>query len=110
MPTSRRTYCPPDLSGLREFVIDTLCRTDRLVPNQFPLTEQILLRRGRPCGILYTLHGPRTVVLSAIWETDRNTILFYDSSGVRFFVAQVAKPPLAQLEELAHNNGPDEPR
>ncbi|MEM9656755.1 MAG: hypothetical protein AAF961_00205, partial [Planctomycetota bacterium] len=38
---------------------------------------------GQPCGIHFCLHGPRALKLTAIWETDRNTILFYGSRGER---------------------------
>ena len=47
------------------------------------MTERILLRGGKPCGIYFRLHGPRATQFSAIWETDRNQILFYGSGGER---------------------------
>ena len=36
---------------------------------------------GNPAEYHFCLHGPRAVKLSAIWETDANTILFYGSRG-----------------------------
>ena len=61
------------------------------------MTEQILVRTGTPCGIYFCLHGPRSLKVSAIWETDRNTILFYDSSGERFNKIQLAEIPSLEL-------------
>ncbi|MHA1564418.1 MAG: hypothetical protein ACTSX7_03805 [Alphaproteobacteria bacterium] len=53
------------------------------------MTERILVRGGKPCGIYFCLHGPRSTKFSAIWETDRNRILFYGSSGERFLKTQL---------------------
>lgn len=78
-----------NLNDLRFFVNETLCHHDQLVPNEFPVTERILTRGGRPCGIFFCLHGPRSVKLTAIWETDTNTILFYGSSGERYHKTQL---------------------
>jgi hypothetical protein len=64
----------------------------------FPLTERILTRSDRPCGIFFCLHGPRAVKLSAIWETERNTLLFYGQTGERFHKIQLTEAP--QLEAL----------
>jgi hypothetical protein len=33
--------------------------------------------------MLFCLHGPRSVKLTAVWETISNTVLFYDSTGQR---------------------------
>ena len=72
-----------DLRALREYVEKTICDQNELEVGAFAMTERILLRGGQPCGIYFCLHGPRSVKLTAIWETDRNTILFYGSSGER---------------------------
>ena len=64
----------------------------KLVP--FNITERILVRGRRPCGIFFCLHGPRSVKLTAIWETDRNTILFYSSSGERVVKTQLVQAPV----------------
>ena len=73
-----------DLNSLRRYVIETLCEKDQLQVNSFPISEQILVRSGTPCGVYFCLHGPRSLRLTAIWETDRNMILFYGSRGERF--------------------------
>ncbi len=57
------------------------------------MTERILVRGGRPCGILFCLHGPRAVKLTAIWETDRNSVLFYSATGERMQRSQLTHAP-----------------
>jgi len=69
------------IEELREFVEDRLCLQNDFEVGVFPLSERLLFRSGLPCGIFFCLHGPRSVQLNAIWETDANTILFYGSSG-----------------------------
>ena len=72
-----------DLEQLRGYVEQTMCAQNELVVGAFPLTERVLIRGGAPCGMYFCLHGPREVRLTAIWETDRNTVLFYGSTGDR---------------------------
>ena len=81
------------LSDLRHYVYHTLCQQNELEPGAYRLTERILVRNGSPCGIHFCLHGPRSVKLTAIWETDRNTILFYASSGERCHRTQLTAAP-----------------
>jgi hypothetical protein len=42
------------------------------------------VRAGRPCGVYFCLHGPRSVKFSAIWDAENNYVLFYGSTGERF--------------------------
>jgi hypothetical protein len=81
MPSS----CPRihNLEQLRQYVYHALCLQNDFEPGAFELTERYLIRDGIPCGIYFCLHGPRSVKLTAIWETDRNTVLFYNSTGER---------------------------
>ena len=81
-----------NLNELREYVYGILCEHHELELNAFPMTERILLRSGKPCGIYFCVHGPRAVKFSAIWETDRNSILFYGSAGERFHRVQLVAP------------------
>ncbi len=85
-----------NLDALRIFVHETICNNNELEANVFPTTERILVRRGKPCGIFFCLHGPRSVKLTAIWETDRNTILFYGSSGERLHKIHLKGAPVLQ--------------
>ena len=89
-----------NLNDLRHFVIQTLCTHEQLEIDAFPVTERILVRGGRPCGIFFCLHGPRSVKFTAIWETDRNSVLFYGSGGERFHKLVLAEAPSLEQEEL----------
>ncbi|MBI3465802.1 MAG: hypothetical protein HY000_22525 [Planctomycetes bacterium] len=82
-----------DLEGLRTFVYATLCGHDQLEPDSFAMSESLLMRATEPCGMYFCLHGPRQVKYTAIWETDRNTILFYGPSGERFRKSQLIAAP-----------------
>lgn len=81
------------LDDLRDYVNRTLCNQYELQLDAFRLTQRILRRSGKPCGIYFCLHGPRAVKFTAIWETDRNQVLFYDSSGERFQKTQLVNAP-----------------
>ena len=72
-----------NLEDLRDYVNETICEQHELELGAYHMTERILVRGGKPCGIFFCLHGPRSVKLTAIWETDHNTVLFYDSVGER---------------------------
>lgn len=85
------------LDDLRTYVQRILCEFDQLEASAFRMTEQILLRNGKPCGLYFCLHGPRAVRFSAIWETQDNTVLFYDSSGERFQKTRLVAAPVLEL-------------
>jgi hypothetical protein len=87
------------LNSLREYINNTLCEHCELQSGAFPMTERILMRQGKPCGIYFCMHGPRATRFSAIWETDRNQILFYDCGGERFQKTQLIEAP--ELERAA---------
>ena len=82
-----------NLNDLRQYVLNVLCDHNQLEPGAFPLTERILVRGNRPCGIYFCLHGPRAVKFSAIWETERNTVLFYGATGERVCKTQLVAAP-----------------
>ena len=81
------------VDDLREYVNETICDFYQLQNDAFRMTERILRRGGKPCGIYFCLHGPRAVKFSAIWETDRNQVLFYSSNGERFQKTQLLGAP-----------------
>jgi len=87
------------LDELRQYVKAIICQHNQLEIDAFPLTERILVRADRPCGLYFCLHGPRAVTFSAIWENQRNTILFYGSTGERFQKVQLIEAP--RLESVA---------
>jgi hypothetical protein len=88
-----------NLDQLRHYVNSILCHHEQLIENAFQMTQRILLRNGKPCGIYFCVHGPRSVKISAIWETDRNTILFYGSNGERYHKTRLAAAPKVELAE-----------
>jgi hypothetical protein len=96
MPTETQRL--NDFCAIRQFVNQTLCDKDQLEANHFPMSERVLTRRGAPCGVYFCLHGPRSLCLTAIWETDSNTILFYGSRGERFRKTQLISPPRIEGE------------
>lgn len=85
------------LDDLREYVVETLSQHDQLERGAFQLSERILVRGDQPCGVYFCLHGPRAVRFSAIWETERNTILFYGSTGERFQKTVLRGAPKLEL-------------
>jgi hypothetical protein len=91
MPTDSQRL--EDLNAIRSYVNQTLCEKDQLDANLFPLYEETLVRGGTPCGVCFFVFGPRSLCLTAIWETDSNTILFYSSRGQRFRRTQLISPP-----------------
>jgi hypothetical protein len=87
------------LDDLRDYVNETICGQYQLQIDAFTMTERILRRGGKPCGIYFCLHGPRAVKFTAIWETDGNQVLFYGSNGERFQKTQLMGSP--SLERVA---------
>ena len=81
------------LVDLRSFVQKQLCDQNELEVGAFQFTEQVLEKQGNPCGIYFCLHGPRSVKLIAIWETNSNSILFYGSTGERVHRIRLANAP-----------------
>ena len=81
------------IEQLRDFVAHTLCQKDNFEKGVFQVTERVLKKCGRICGIFFCLHGPRSVKLTAVWETESNTILFYGSTGERFKKTVLSEAP-----------------
>ncbi|MDO4576155.1 MAG: hypothetical protein Q4D98_13185 [Planctomycetia bacterium] len=71
-------------SELNAYVNETLCHHNHLKKDAFQMTKRVLTRSGRPCGIFYCLHGPRMVKFTAIWEMEKNQVLFYGPTGEKF--------------------------
>ena len=88
-----------NMDDLREYINSTSCEQYELQSGAFPMTEKILRRCGKPCGVYFCLYGPRATQFTAIWETDRNQILFYGSAGERFQKTQLTGAP--ELDRVA---------
>ena len=78
------------LIDLRDFVQQTICDQQQLLLGAFQFHEKVLIRQGKPCGLHFTLAGPRLVQFSAIWDASRNTVLFYDCHGERLHQSKLA--------------------
>jgi len=85
-----------NLNQLRSFVSYTLCQRNDFEEGVFQITESLLTKGGKMCGVMFCLHGPRSVKLTAVWESEKNMIFFYGSTGERF-----QKTMLADSLELA---------
>jgi len=85
--------CLPTLEDLRQHVLNILCAHDNLDAEQTPLIQQLLMRRGKPCGLRFEVQGPRRVRCSALWVGEEDRILFYDSGGVRFHETRTSEAP-----------------
>ena len=72
------------LDELRQFIHKTLCEKENLLVDQFTMTEFQLIRGKQPCGIQFSLRGPRNVRLTAIWVTDQNMVYLYGARGLRY--------------------------
>ncbi len=68
---------------IRTWVENQLCMENDLMPGAFPMTQQLINRQGNLCGTLYCLHGPRSVRLVAVHDTQSDRILTYDFQGSR---------------------------
>jgi hypothetical protein len=79
------------LDDLRAYVHRILCEKENLLADQFKMIESKLTRGSRDCGLQFTLHGPRSVRLSAIWESGRNTVYFYDAGGERYATVRLPR-------------------
>ncbi|MCE9606842.1 MAG: hypothetical protein K8U03_18300 [Planctomycetia bacterium] len=89
---------PTSLEALRRFVQEVICERGQLLPGAFLFDEQMLRRHGQPCGLHFTLDGPRSVRFSAVWDAIRHTILFYDCTGERFQRTDLTKPSCLHFE------------
>src|SRR5437870_5661349 len=83
----------PTMPELCQFVLDALCRHDNLDPNQTPLEQAIITKRGQPCGLFFQVLGPRLLKNYAIWAGEENRILYYNSSGERVAETKLSEAP-----------------
>ena len=89
------------IDELRDFVHLTLCAKENLVEDQFQLRECDLKKLGKPCGLQFTILGPRQVRLSAVWASDRNVLYFYDTRGTRYLKIQLRRRIAVEARAIA---------
>jgi hypothetical protein len=85
--------CLPTLDELRQHVHETLCRRDNLDPDQAPMLQALILRRGRTCGLFFQVAGPRLLRNYAVWAGEEKRILYYNSSGERVAETRLTDAP-----------------
>ncbi|MEN0111875.1 MAG: hypothetical protein AAF805_14240 [Planctomycetota bacterium] len=92
MPDARSDASPlsDESRRVRDVVRDLLASRSRLAPHAVRLACTPLLRDGQACGLHFALAGPRAVLMTAIWDADRQTLWCYDSRGERFHRAKLA--------------------
>jgi hypothetical protein len=64
------------LDDLRYHINKVLCDQEQLLLGAFEMTERLLTRGGKPCGMYFCVHGPRSVRISAVWDAHTGTVLF----------------------------------
>ncbi|WP_373650114.1 hypothetical protein [Schlesneria sp. DSM 10557] len=95
---SKMTTDVNSLETLRGYVHERLCRHENLVPEQFGLEVTPLTRKGALCGLQFSLRGPRSVRLGAVWAADHNQLYLYDARGERFHKETLSAQFDIQLE------------
>jgi len=93
VPDNPTVLALPTMPELLAYVHAELCGFDRLDPEQAPLKQAPLVRRGRVCGLVFHVEGPRMLRTSAVWAADENRILLYDSTGVRAREVRLTESP-----------------
>jgi hypothetical protein len=83
----------PTLEDLRCHVRRVLCQHDHLDPEQTPLLQAVITRRGKACGLFFQVQGPRLLKTYAVWAGEENRVLFYDSTGQRFAECRMSDAP-----------------
>ncbi len=83
----------PTVEKLQAYVLETLCGREHLDPNQTPFFQGLIVRGGKPCGLMLQIQGPRLLRTHAIWLADEDRILFYDSTGARCAETKLCEAP-----------------
>ncbi|MBA4186823.1 MAG: hypothetical protein C0467_02275 [Planctomycetaceae bacterium] len=82
------------VEDLAAFVRQVLCERDALDPQQTPLFRTPLRKGKRDCGLVFHVEGPRLLRNSAVWSSDDDRIIFYDSTGTRFHEVNLSESPV----------------
>ena len=91
-----------DLSELQQFVHETLCDSENLLQDQFRTRQMLLRSKGKVCAIEFSLRGPRSLRLSAVWAASQNVVFFYDATGQRYLKVKLTnRLDLSEIEQAA---------
>ena len=83
----------PTLESLFDHVRNMLCDRDRLDPVSTPFFAAEMKRGSRVCGYLFHIEGPRLLKNSAVWTEEEHRIIFYDSTGTRYYEVRLSDSP-----------------
>ena len=83
----------PNLSELCERVKEILCKKDNLDPELTAFHHSVLMKREKPCGMFFQVHGPRLLKNYAVWAGEECRVIFYDCNGERFAELQLSESP-----------------
>lgn len=87
-----------DFEVLRTTVHRHLCDLGHLEIGCFPMTERIVVRGGKACGVYFCLHGPRSVKLTAICDFRGRSVIYYGTDGTRALQQPI---PSAAADDVA---------
>ena len=59
----------------------------------YEIKGNTLVKKGKPCGTMFNVEGPRLLRTSAVWAADEGRILFYDSTGQRALEVKLGESP-----------------
>lgn len=90
------------LEELHKLIHLTLCESENLLVDQFETKRHPLFAKEKLCAIEYSLRGPRSLRLAAIWAADQNVIYFYNARGERHLKMKVTnRMDLSEFEQMA---------
>ena len=69
------------IEEVRRFVAERLGRLESLKADQYELTQRVLYRSGQPCGMQFSLQGPRAVVLTQFGRRNRTAFCSMGRAG-----------------------------
>lgn len=72
-----------DFESLHQFVHQSLCESENLLTDQFRTQVLPLCSAEKICAVEFSLLGPRSLRLAAIWAVEQNVLYFYNASGER---------------------------
>ncbi len=83
------------LEDLQNYVYESICADNDLLSDAFHKSKRLLRQsNGEICGVMFCVHGPRTVDFSAIWERRKNRIFFYNPMGERYRLTVLDGAPI----------------
>lgn len=101
------------IEDLQNYVYETICADNDLLIDAFPKSRRIISRNGgEVCGVMFCVHGPRTVDFTAIWEREENRIFFYGPTGERYrqiILKETLSDPTGCVAELTYRKNATKP-